>query len=198
MESELRALLKRKAHEMDLPRTPPDGMIRRIRLRRAAIVGVGTALLVALALAVWAGAPHLTRAEPIRPVQQKNERGVILRPGDAGRRLDAGWVTVTTFEPDIRFRLDEPGWKVNLNESEGYFNLNYRKSVISIVSYSKVFDPTVSLGNPSSRVEPPDDIVAYLRDNPHLRVDHVEQRVIGDVPAVAVKVTGLSPQKGIG
>jgi hypothetical protein len=116
---------------------------------------------------------------------------------------EAGWYVIPTLKPHIRLHIDNPGWQVNLNESEGYFNISneraggIRDNVFSIVNYTQGFDPSKSLAETSARVKPSEDVVSYLRANPHLRVQHVVNRTIGGVPAVQVQVTGLSEQPGI-
>jgi hypothetical protein len=213
MESELRALLERKAEEMDRPRTLPDQAIRKIQSRRTAMMAVGAALLVVLVVIVWRGAPRWAEAQSVRPAnggqvntnpavdeQVRVVKGVVHGTGTIE---EAGWYVIPTFEPRINFHIDRPGWQVNLNEPEGYFNISNERAakvednVFSIVNYSQVFDPSKSLAKASARVEPPDDVVSYLRANPHLRVEHVVQRTIGGVPAVQLEVTGLSAQPGI-
>jgi hypothetical protein len=215
MESELRELLERKAEEMNRPRDLSDQSIRKIQSRRAALMAAGTVLVVMLVIIVWRGAPHWAAAGSVRPANngQVNTSRVVTNDDhatvvqgvirDTGKLDKAGWYVIPTLKPKIGFRIDSPGWRVNLNEPEGYFNISYdaapraRGNVLSIVNYTQAFDPSKSLAKASARVQPPDDVVSYLRANPHLRVGHVHDRTIGGVPAIQLQVTGLSEQRGI-
>jgi hypothetical protein len=74
MESELRALLQRKAQEIDVSTTPPDGTVRRIRYRRARTMGVAFLLTVAIAVGGFQGMRAVTLDEAA-PEQPAGERG---------------------------------------------------------------------------------------------------------------------------
>jgi hypothetical protein len=167
MESELRDLLQRKAQEMDLLRTPPDGTVRRIRYRRGALTAFGAALLIAIAVMISGGLPDFTGGNAIQPAgvqdplveEDEVGRGTPVSIRHTGVLDTAGWYSVPVLEPDLTLRFPTSGWTVNLIERQGYFNVSYLggTNAMSIVNCEQGFDPDMSLASKSARVAPPSD-----------------------------------------
>lgn len=133
--------------------------------RRVVSQSIGLGLLVALivlALNACGGGE-----EEARPLPQEEQ---ALQPGT---------YLTQEFEPAFSFTVGE-GWSTLAPEASDDLRLIYgEESGIRFVKFQDVYEPTRT-GTPNL-VEPPEDMVGWLEQHPHLQTDNPEPVAIGGV-----------------
>lgn len=179
--SDLPDLLEQRAAEVPFDPSVPAGLRRRIRVRRALLVGGATISLAALVTTGAVLTGQFDQSMPIPPaVDDPSPAGAPL---GSFRRLEPGTWRADEFAVPFSFSIEEPWTSLEHGPHFTALEANGRGDLAFGIP-----DAFIDPEDGHTHVAAPVDVVAWLEAHPRVEVIDVRTYALGDIEGAEVRM----------